>query len=63
MAARFKEMQDRKRDFGGTRNRYGNRNDNNNGRFFGLGSIQSRGNDQYGGNREKTPVMNSGKDH
>jgi hypothetical protein len=61
MAERFKAMQERKREFGGGggRNRYGNRDNDGGGRFFGLGSINSRGS-QNGRDREKLPVMNSG---
>ncbi|CAM2702774.1 unnamed protein product [Rotaria socialis] len=60
MAERFKTMQDRKRDFPGARNRYGNRDNDGEGRFFGLGSFNSRGG-RNGRDREKPPVMNSGK--
>lgn len=61
MAERFKLIQDRKRDFGGNRNRYGNRHENDGGRFDGFGSFNSRGNDQNRRFREKPPVMNSGE--
>ncbi|CAF3836647.1 unnamed protein product [Rotaria magnacalcarata] len=60
MAERFKTMQDRKRDFPGARNRYGNRDNDGEGRFFGLGSFNSRGG-RNERDREKPPVMNSGK--
>lgn len=60
MAERFKLIQDRKRDLGGNRNRYGNRHENDGSRFDGLGSFNSRGNDQNRRFREKPPVMNSG---
>ena len=62
MAERFHAMQDRKREFGGgggSHSRYGNRNNDGSGRFFGLGSINSRGN-HNGRDREKLPTMNSG---
>jgi hypothetical protein len=60
MAERFHSMQERKREFGGGRNRYGNRdNGGGGGRFFGLGSLNSRPG-QNGRDREKPPVMNSG---
>jgi hypothetical protein len=61
MAERFHAMQERKREFGGGRNRYGSRdNDGGGGRFFGLGSLNPRGG-QQGRTRDKPPVMNSGK--
>jgi hypothetical protein len=60
MAERFQGMQERKREFGGGRNRYGNRDNDGGGRFFGLGSINPRGG-QNGRDREKPPVMNSGR--
>jgi hypothetical protein len=61
MAERFKAMQDKKREFGGGRNRYGTRdNDGGGGRFFGLGSVNPR-EGQNGRGREKPPVMNSGR--
>ncbi|CAF4800449.1 unnamed protein product, partial [Rotaria sp. Silwood2] len=59
MAERFQTMQERKREFNGGRNHYGNRGNDGDGRFFGLGSINPRGN-QNGRDREKPPVMNSG---
>ncbi|CAF0728009.1 unnamed protein product [Rotaria sp. Silwood1] len=59
MAERFQTMQERKREFTGGRNRFGNRDNDGDGRFFGLGSLNSRGN-QNGRDREKLPVMNSG---
>ncbi len=61
MAERFHAMQERKREFGGGRNRYGNRDNDSgsSGRFFGLGSTNPRGG-QNGRGREKPPVMNSG---
>lgn len=67
MAERFKAMQERKREFGGGggggRSRYGGRdNGGGEGRFFGLGSIQPRGGGGFHGrDREKPPVMNSGR--
>ncbi len=65
MAERFHAMQERKREFGGGggggRNRYGNRDNDGGGRFFGLGSINSRGGQNGGRDREKLPVMNSGR--
>ena len=61
MATRFQAMQERKREFGGGQNRYGNRgNDDGDGRFFGLGSVNPRGGRQHGRDREKPPAMNSG---
>jgi hypothetical protein len=60
MAERFHAMQERKREFGGGRNRYGNRDNDGGGRFFGLGSLNSQGG-QQGRSRDKPPVMNSGK--
>jgi hypothetical protein len=65
MAERFHAMQERKREFGGGRNRYGNRDNDNGGgggRFFGLGSLNSRGG-QYGRNHDRPPAMNSGMSH
>lgn len=60
MAERFQSMQQRKRELNGGRNRYGNRDNGGNGRFFGLGSTNSGG-ARNGRNYEKPPVMNSGK--
>ena len=61
MATRFQAVLDRKREFGGGgQNRYGNRNNDGGGRFFGLGSINPRGGGQHGRDREKPQVMNSG---
>ncbi|CAF1252655.1 unnamed protein product [Adineta steineri] len=60
MADRFKAMQDRKREFGGGQNRFGNRDNGGGGRFFGLGSINPRGG-HNGRDRDKLPSMNSGK--
>lgn len=60
MAERFHGMQERKREFGGGRSRYGNRDNDDGGRFFGLGSMNTRGG-QHGRDRAKPPVMNSGK--
>lgn len=58
MAQRFQAMQERKRELNGGRNRYGNRDNENTGRFFGLGSIGSK--PGYNGrDREKMPAMNS----
>lgn len=59
MATRFQAVLDRKREFGG-QNRFGNRNNDGGGRFFGLGSMNSRGGGQHGRDREKPQVMNSG---
>ncbi|UJR25523.1 hypothetical protein I4U23_006869 [Adineta vaga] len=64
MAERFKAVQEKKREFGGGgngggRNRYGNRDNDGEGRFFGLGSINPRGGFN-GRDHQKPPVMNSG---
>ncbi len=60
MAERFQAIQERKREFDGSHNRDGNRDNDGGGRFFGLnGSINSRG-DHNGRDREKLSVMNSG---
>ncbi|CAF0936895.1 unnamed protein product [Adineta ricciae] len=56
MAERFKAVQDKKREFGSGRNRYGNGGE---GRFFGLGSINPRGGSNAR-DRPQLPAMNSG---
>ncbi|CAF1010228.1 unnamed protein product [Rotaria sordida] len=59
MAERFQTMQERKREFTGGRNRYGNRGNDGDGRLFGFGSMNSQGN-HNGRDRERPPAMNSG---